>query len=110
MQRWFSRSSAFVDAGKPACLQWGMDTAPLVGRDAQPQSSDALLQDAVVASRVGDGDRALALLRSCVAQQHFNPTAHYLLGAEQAQRQAYGDAVVHMTTAIEQAPTLWVAR
>jgi tetratricopeptide (TPR) repeat protein len=36
--------------------------------------------------------------------------AHYLLGAESAQRQRYGDAVLHMTAAVEQAPQLWVAR
>jgi len=36
--------------------------------------------------------------------------SRYLLGAECAQRGEYGDAVLHMTTALEQNPALHVAR
>lgn len=74
------------------------------------EQAQALHDAAMRASRAGDGEQALSLLRSCIAQDHLNPTAHYLLGAEYAQGQRYGDAVVHLTTAVEQAPSLWTAR
>ena len=72
--------------------------------------AQALLQAAIEANQRGDADRALGLLQQSVAAQHLNPIAHYLLGTEYAQAQRYGDAVLHMTTAVEQAPELWTAR
>jgi tetratricopeptide (TPR) repeat protein len=75
-----------------------------------PEQAQALLEAATRASQGGDGEQALLLLRRCVEQNHVNPAAHYLLGAEYAQGQRYGDAVVHLTTAVEQAPSLWIAR
>jgi len=74
------------------------------------EQAQALLDAATRASQAGDGEQALLLLRRCVEQYPVNPVAHYLLGAECAQAQRYGDAVVHLTTAVEQAPTLWIAR
>lgn len=74
------------------------------------EQTQSLLEAAVRASRMGDGEQALSLLRSCIARNPTNPTAHYLLGAEYAQSERYGDAVVHLTTAVEQAPSLWMAR
>ena len=85
-------------------------------RDSHSHESTAtaeaqrLLEAAVQAARIGDDTAALALLQRSVKESRFNPIAHYLLGAEYAQRQQYGDAVLHMTTAVEQAPELWIAR
>jgi len=72
--------------------------------------AQALLQAAIEANQHGDAEQALALLQQSVAAQHLNPVAHYLLGTEYAQTKRYGDAVLHMTTAVEQAPELWTAR
>jgi len=74
------------------------------------EQTQALLDAAVRASQAGDGEQARALLQSCITQNPVNPAAHYLLGAEFAQDQRYGDAVVHFTTAVEQSPSLWIAR
>jgi len=77
--------------------------------DAQ-QQAHALLDAAIQASLADHADQALALLCDSIGQFHVNPRAHYLLGAEYAQRQRYGDAVMHMTIAIDQAPDMAVAR
>lgn len=69
-----------------------------------------LLEAAVQAAQAGEAERSFELLQRSVAASHLNPAAHYLLGADYAQRQRYGDAVLHMTTAVEQAPELGVAR
>jgi tetratricopeptide (TPR) repeat protein len=72
--------------------------------------AQALLQAAIEANQRGDAERALGLLRQSVAARHLNPIAHYLLGTEYAQAQRYGDAVLHLTSAVEQAPELFTAR
>jgi tetratricopeptide (TPR) repeat protein len=77
---------------------------------APPSQASELLEAAVQAANAGEEDRSFELLQRSVAASHLNPAAHYLLGADYAQRRHYGDAVLHMTTAVEQAPQLWVAR
>ena len=74
------------------------------------QRARDLLDMSLKAAAVGDDERALELLQRSVDASHATPAAHYLLGADYAQRQRYGDAVVHLTTAVEQAPELWTAR
>jgi tetratricopeptide (TPR) repeat protein len=75
-----------------------------------PADARALLVAAIAADAEGNADRFLELLRRSVAAEHLNPNAHYLLGAEYAERGAHGDAVLHLTTAVEQAPQLHEAR
>jgi predicted Zn-dependent protease len=74
------------------------------------EQAQALLGSAIAALQAGDGERALTLLQDSLAANPLNPWAHYLLGAEYAQRQRYGDAVLHFTTAVEQDPSLAAAR
>lgn len=74
------------------------------------RSAADLLKAAVHAMQDGSQADAIQLLTASVAAAHVNPLAHYLLGAEFAQSRRYGDAVLHMTTAIEQSPELWEAR
>lgn len=69
-----------------------------------------MLQAAIAAGRAGDADGALAMLQQSLALQHANPYGHYLLGAQYAQRERYGDAVLHLSTAVEQMPGLAEAR
>lgn len=69
-----------------------------------------LLEEAMATDARGDADRAAELLRRSIALQPVNPFAHYLLGADCAERGVNGDAVLHLTTAVEQAPRLWEAR
>jgi tetratricopeptide (TPR) repeat protein len=74
-----------------------------------PEAQD-LLRAAMAAEAAGDADQATLLLRQSVAQQPVNPVAHYLLGVDCAQRGQHGDAVLHLTLTVEQAPDLWEAR
>ena len=53
---------------------------------------------------------AVSVWTEAVRRQPVNPQAHYLLGAELAHMERYGDAVVHFTHAVEQAPQLLAAR
>ncbi len=69
-----------------------------------------LLEEAMAVDAQGDADRCAQLLRESIALQPVNPFAHYLLGADLVVRGQHGDAVLHMTTAMEQAPQLWEAR
>ena len=69
-----------------------------------------LLEEAMAIDARGDADRAAELLHRSIALQPVNPFAHYLLGADCAERGRNGDAVLHLTTAVEQAPQLWEAR
>ena len=93
-----------------ANLQCPMDTTTSEPVAAGAASAEALLQTALQAANAGDDERMLALLRESVSAWHHNPTAHYLLGAECAQRKQFGDAVLHLTTAVDQAPHMAVAR
>lgn len=75
-----------------------------------PLDADELLRTAIEASRLDRADDAFELLQRSVRMRHANPIAHYLLGAEHAQAGRHGDAVLHFTTAVEQAPELFPAR
>lgn len=77
-----------------------------------PRDSEAarLFDAALSASQAGQGDAAIALWRQYLRRQPAAPLAHYLLGAEHAQAQQYGDAVLHLSLAVEQAPQLAAAR
>jgi Flp pilus assembly protein TadD len=77
---------------------------------ASTDDAHGLLLAALAADAEGDADRSLALLRQSVEAQPVNPYAHHLIGAELAARGAHGDAVLHLTTAIEQGPQMHEAR
>lgn len=110
MNQWFSGRAGFVDPRTGADLQCPMDTRTSEPAAAGAASAEALLQSALQAAHAGDDERMLALLRDSVRASHHNPAAHYLLGAECAQRKHFGDAVLHLTTAVDQAPGMAVAR
>lgn len=87
-----------------------MDPRP--GADASHSvalQSAELVARSVRAANGDDDDAALDLLERSVMMCHVNPAAHYLLGAEYAQRKRLGDAVVHFTTAVEQDPQMFTA-
>ncbi len=69
-----------------------------------------LIEEAMAADAQGDADASARLLRESIALQRVNPFAHYLLGADHASRGEIGDAVLHLTTAVDQAPQLHEAR
>jgi len=79
---------------------------------AHPSDSDAdaLVRKALEADAQGDPDRAMALLQRSLAASSINPLAHYLIGAAHAEAGRHGDAVLHLSTAVEQAPLLAEAR
>jgi tetratricopeptide (TPR) repeat protein len=79
-------------------------------RTDETATAEHLLQEARNASQRGAVDEALRLYGASIAVRHFNPVAHYLLGAEYAELGRTGDAIVHMTKAVEQAPELGAAR
>ena len=78
-------------------------------QDSQDQAA-RLIEQAMAADAQGDADAGVRLLRQSIALQPHNPFAHYLLGADCASRGLNGDAVLHLTTAVEQAPQLHEAR
>ncbi len=111
MKHRFSDRTGFVDLGGAAFLPCTMDTTtndPLGSHAAQ--QAEALLQSAVQAAQAGDDDRSLSLLRESVRARHHNPLAHHLLGAELAQRKQFGDALLHLSLAVDQAPQLALPR
>ena len=63
-----------------------------------------LLEASLEADRAGDADGAFSLLQASVRASAFNPDAHHLLGADYAQRGDHARAVLHLATAVEQAP------
>lgn len=77
-----------------------------------PRDSEAarLFDAALGATHAGQGEAAIALWRQYLQLQPAAPLAHYLLGAEHAQARQYGDAVLHLSLAVEQAPQLAPAR
>ena len=77
---------------------------------SSPDTPADVLAAAIQASDSGSIDEAIALFQRCIALEHQNALAHHLLGAELAQMRRHGDAVLHLTTAVEQDPTLWIAR
>jgi tetratricopeptide (TPR) repeat protein len=89
-----------------------MQTTPTPGHGAvgAQQEGQRLLEAAVAAMHGGDEAASVELLRRSIEAAPVNPTAHYLLGAEYAQRKQYGDAIIHWTTAVEQAPATGIAR
>jgi len=87
-----------------------MSTTQPPQTDDVPDDADALVAAALAADAQGDGERSNALLHRSLALRHFNPHAHYLLGTAFAAEGRSGDAVLHMTTAVEQAPQLAEAR
>lgn len=72
--------------------------------------AQVLLRRGIDASRQGRSDEAVAAWSEAVRVRAVHPQAHYLLGAELAHLQRYGDAVVHLTLAVDQAPELLPAR
>ncbi len=100
----------FIDPGGTASLQCLMNTLTSDPVASGPAQAEALLHSALQAAHVDDDEAMMALLRDSVRAHHHNPTAHYLLGAGFAQRKQFGDAVLHMTTAVDQAPQMAVAR
>lgn len=87
-----------------------MTNTPAAPTDAAPEDADALVLAALAADAQGDSERSTTLLQRSLALRHFNPHAHYLLGTAFAEAGRNGDAVLHMTTAVEQAPQLAEAR
>jgi len=69
-----------------------------------------LLREGIEASKLGRSDEAIASWLQAVKLHPVFPQAHYLLGAELAQVGRYGDAVVHFTQTVDQAPELVSAR
>lgn len=59
---------------------------------------------ALQASQANQSEQAIALWKQSLALAPVQPTVHYLLGAEYAHTRQYGEAVVHMSLAVEQAP------
>jgi len=80
-----------------------------MNHDSQNQAG-RLIEEAMAADAQGDADASAGLLRQSIALQSHNPFAHYLLGADHAARGSIGDAVLHLTKAVEQAPQLHEAR
>src|SRR5437762_1791100 len=79
--------------------------------DAQgDEQSRALLAQALAAVQAGDADAAFALLQRSLATPRPSALAHHLAGAEYAQRGDIGNAVLHLTHALEAMPSLHVAR
>ncbi len=72
--------------------------------------ADRLVEAAVAADTQGDERASVELLQRCLALAPRHPIAHYLLGAACAQRGDDGNALLHLTTAVEGAPNLLEAR
>jgi tetratricopeptide (TPR) repeat protein len=72
--------------------------------------AEALFRQGIDLSRQGRSDEAIAAWSQAVKLAPVFPHAHHLLGAELAHVQRYGDAVVHLTLAADQAPELLAAR
>jgi len=70
----------------------------------------ALYASALQASHEGRIDDAVQGWQQCLALLPRFPQVHHLLGAEHAQAGRYGDAVLHLSLAIEQDPALATAR
>jgi len=72
--------------------------------------ADRLVEAAVAAEASGDTPLSNQLLRRCLEVAPRHPLAHYLLGADCAQRGDNGNALLHLVTAVEGAPGLLEAR
>lgn len=72
--------------------------------------ADRLVEAAVAAGTRGDETAVDELLRRSLELAPRHPLAHYLLGAACAQRGDNGQALLHLTTAVEGAPGLPEAR
>ena len=72
--------------------------------------ADRLVAAALAADAQGDASAFVDLLRRCLALDPLHVQAHYLLGADCAQDGRNGDAILHLSTAVEHAPGLAPAR
>ena len=87
-----------------------MDTHPTPPFSHADAESQALLAQALAAEQAGDADAAFSLLQRSIATPAPSPLAHHLAGAEFAQRNDIGNAVLHFSRALELAPELHIAR
>lgn len=77
---------------------------------APPTTAAPHLLRALQASQNGQPDAAIEALLAHLRDHPGHAQAHYLLGAELAQCERYGDAVVRMALALELEPALDTAR